>query len=508
MHAKDPFERPLHWWVEGEPEGIRIDPYTGTLAGVPENAGSFTLSVTVSVPDCSEPLSTKEFQLTVHPECEQDCDVPPSCASVRRDPVAAVIDGVGPDSSLARNGLVVHRAALPEPPGLPTSHSMVLSDPDSPSKDHLVIRYRLPGGVIPPIEGETVDVRYITGNYGDQYLFVTSEKHPRLVIYNGYLTADELVHRCPMSELGTHCPLMDFQITPTACAGSDHCDSTDILAMSVATVPFGATSTSLVKVPLMPGQSGILPDMTLLRIADATTRTATEDCHGEPFIPYDLSFYIVPVAFCSYVEIARVGEHVATAPTGSVLTGRVLYPPLFSDVDFQWSRHMPSQWAQAPLNMDANGNYWSEQPLSGEYRFFLTAEVSLDGGQVMKPCNGLPAEYAMNVPAPDGLRVELAWSPQGGGAHAPEEGPTLWVNEKIPGVPQTQYVQAVNIHPLEHPASIRVKLPEQSQRAVHLEVRIWHGGGLVTTIENTIEPNEEWIVGTLDLSGIWHPGNP
>jgi len=508
LHATDAYDRPFEWLIAGLPNGLSLDPNSGTIAGTPKVPGTYAFEAIARLRGCNETMDTRIYELTVEPECQENCDLPESCSSVRTDELFVSIEEVPPGGTLARNGLVVQHAALPNLSGQLSSHLMVLSDPESTSKDQLIIEYRLPGGIVPTIEGETVDVRYIHGTHGDQYLFITSEKHARLVIYNGYLTPDELVVQCPMSEAGNHCPLVDFQLTPTPCARSTPCSVNEILAMTVSTVQFGATSTSLVKTPLLPGQARQLPDMTLLRVADAVAMQHTADCDNQAFIPYNLSFYVIPVAFCSYVEINPIGNTVSTPPSGIALTSRVLYPPDYKRVDYQWSREMPSAVAQAPLHIYPDGSYWSELPLAGDYRFYLTADITLPGGQVMKACDALPAELTVQIEPPKGLRVELIWSPFDGGAIDPLAVPILSINNELKGVAQAPAVQAIELPLLTEDATIAVRVPPEGQQNLNMEIRVWYAGTLIAVASQTIGPHTDWLVGTVKSNGVWSAAIP
>jgi hypothetical protein len=511
LHAQAPQGGTLRWEVGGLPGGVLLAPNTGMLMGTPHESGLFTLNVTVHVDGCPEAMDSQTWEIEVEPKCMEDCDIPDACGVVQRDTLIAYVVGVKAGNRVARNGLKVLSAALPRAVGSDTTHRMVLSDPTSLSKDQVVIHYTLPGGVLPPIQkDEEVDLRFIHGEHGDQYLFLTEEREKpkgrrtKLAVYNGHLSADELIKQCPDSGQDTHCHITDFHIGPSSCHGWSSCGSTDLLSVEVTTMPPRSTSPGWTSTRLMPGQAGELRNHELMRLADATTVPWDDACGTNLDVPYRLSFYIVPVWFCPFAEIHRVDNNDAqTAPTGAVFTGRVLYPTQYAHAVYHWSIEGPSAVAHTPLAQDQAGHFWTELPLAGNYSVFLTTDLSLDGGQPMHACDGHLAVNRFQIPPPEGHRVELSWTPitpGGGGIQGSE--PMLWVGSDHAGVPQAPMVQAVDLPAMTQSEPILVDYPPSSGMVVRAEVRIWANGRLVFTAEQTLTPGDQWDVGLLQPDGL------
>lgn|GEM_PF-4194468 len=513
LHAQGPQDGTLRWTVEGLPAGLSLAPDTGMVMGTPHESGPFSLNVTVHVDGCPEATDSQTWTIEVEPKCIEDCDILDTCGVVQRDTLVAYVVGVKAGDNVARNGLKVQSAALPRAVGSDTTHAMVLSDPTSLSKDQVVIHYTLPGGVLPPVhKDEELDLRFIHGKHGDQYLFLTEQRQKpkgrrtKLSVYNGHLSADELVEQCPESGQGTHCPITDFHIGPSSCHGWSSCGPTDLLSVEVTTMPLGSTSPGWTSTRLMPGQAGELRNHELLRLADATTVPWDGACGSNTDVPYRLSFYVVPVwGLCAFAEIHRADSNDAqNAPTGAVFTGRVLYPTEYAHATYHWSIEGPSAVAQTPLAKDQAGHFWTELPLAGNYSVFLTTDLTLDGGQKMPPCAEHLAVNRFHIPPPEGHRVELSWTPLTPSAGGTQESvPMLWVGSDHAGLPQAPMVQAVDLPVLTQPEAVLVDYPPSTGVVVQAELRIWANGRLVFTAEQTLAPGEQWDVGLLqpDNSG-------
>src|SRR5690606_6999435 len=71
-------EPPYRWSAAGLPSGLRVDPATGTITGVPREAGTFSVNVTVTDSQKPARASTRTLSLTVAVTsgCEDNTSIP------------------------------------------------------------------------------------------------------------------------------------------------------------------------------------------------------------------------------------------------------------------------------------------------------------------------------------------------------------------------------------------------------------------------------------------------
>jgi hypothetical protein len=392
--AKTATDTGVTWRVDGLPEGLSYDAENGLLAGRPSQGGDFEFQATATllVPGCPPIQASKVIQLTVK-STEGQPNVPLSqCDSLKRGKVTAYVwDQLTrkPKATFAGDGLsVIESNLLLAPDVKPTfgaTHRMLLSNPKSLIEKQVEVRYALPGGVHLPLNGAKVDLRYFRGEFGDSYFFLTRNGHPRFVVYDGYLGANEIMARCPNS-FGFHCALPLYSPVQSECEIEATCDSRRAMAFIVEELKKGLAPE---EVALLPGRAVLQANNTLLRLVDSWEWTGALSCDANYPILYRHGFYVLPLGKeeCTYAE-AYVGDGSGTVPVSNKplpLTGQLMYPGAPAEPRYSWFVEPP----KGPGLVVPTAEYAFEQP--GDYIITLVATAIYHDKQFgIFPCGVIP----------------------------------------------------------------------------------------------------------------------
>ena len=495
---------PVLWSAQGLPEGLVLDPATGFVGGIPQAAGSASVTVQAAVASCPDARDSVTFALDVLAGCTGDCGAPPACDAVVSETLLAFVREpvVAPGETLWRDGLFVGTADWPLPPGAgAATHEMTLWNNKSRTEKKVTIDYALPGAVtLAPAEGLTVDLRYIRGRHGDDYLFLTNPADGSLVFasYRGYLSRDEISAECPENADGKRCRLPPFAVVPSTCPEGepDACGARWVTALEVATIDG--------KRRLVPGDAAELADgvdTTLIRVADAWERDAWCATPDHP-IPYHQAFYQLPVpGACAYFEIRRVdAPEATTAPALPTFSMRVLYPFEPQPTRFTWLAAMedggPSELiVQGPRDQPL---FQPRLPLVGAYSIsLLKPSMTWPEKDKLYPCGlGVTPRLQLQVAPPRKVRIELWWDV--GASAIPEMRAGA-----IAALGQSDRVLALDLGGVFQPVPVMVTA--SGEGSVKVGVRVYAPNG-VWAFEKPVEAGgEPWKVGTLGQMGFTPP---
>ena len=212
----------LVWSASNLPPGIGLTDEAGVLAGAPSASGTYTSTLTATSSTCPGLSESRAIRIDVTVPCiDEDCGPSPECGALRHEAAALEVEyvsarggrrSVSGGETLALDGLLVETVLL-NSANASAQRTLVLAVPNS--KDTVLVHYTLPGGVYAPVTGQRIDLRYLHGDYDDQYLFLTIDHLKRFsLVHRGVLTRDELQRRCPGNPIGLHCRLPEIDWVP------------------------------------------------------------------------------------------------------------------------------------------------------------------------------------------------------------------------------------------------------------------------------------------------------
>ncbi len=401
---------PLFWSASNLPVGVELTDAAGVLGGMPAESGVYTTTLTATSDVCPEVSLTRAVTIEVLLQCANEvCPESPPCAELRIEDTVLDVEYVpalearrliGAGEVLAEDHLLVE-AVLLNPPNALAERTLVLSVPNS--KDTVLVHYTLPGGVYAPVSGQRIDLRYVHGEFGDRYLFLTIDHLKRFtLVHDGVLTRDELQRRCPDNPIGLHCQLPEVDWVPLSCS---HPDSESYTTLALETVTAADEGPGVVRRRIGPG-AGLVTGGMLLMLVDAVG-CGDASCDDSPS-PVRATMYEVP-SECAVCRIAPFDQSGLLVPVSDlVLRGEVIHPRDATGATFTWTAEppvSPGVLVRSPLDDDA---VRLELPMVGDHtvRLGCTAQSAKAN---LKSCG--PAEVRFSVLArPERpVRVEFWW---------------------------------------------------------------------------------------------------
>jgi len=482
LRAVAPPDDLVRWTASELPDGLSLDPDTARISGIPTASG--WLRATAVNVECSDASIDVEQFIDVTDPCADPATCPAAdCTEITHQPLrvevkrvsqTGVVSAVGPGESLAVDGATL-RSNRVLPAGSPTTHQMIFSI--AGSKEEVLVDYTLPGGPFLPIRtGEARELRYLHGEDGDRYFFLSRVHLKVFVIYDGYLPAAELLQRCPGAGAGK-CLLGDLSVVPVPCEVPGGCADRETLALDM---PEAAPAL------LLPGDSEDLESQQLTRLVSAW-QPPPDGC-AEDAWPYHLSFYQLRPALCTVAEAVVLSGPQPAAPTQAHVDGRVLTPDEEPVLNCVWNIEMPDVAAPVTRWTETDTDTAFEMPLVGDYQARVTCTGSHRNNPVA-PCENQPAEVALSAAMATQARVELFWT-QGG----PDVPITMTV-AGVPAKPQGTGGRVLALDLAKRPALEAIEITHESAGeagAVQVVLRVLEAGEEPYRAVSLLPPATMW----------------
>ncbi len=455
------------------PAGLALDRETGSIGGRPTLPGVTRVELEAVSVECPQSALSFDAEIQVVDRCaDEDCPEL-DCAAAAAGPLlvdVTVLNTQGTPEAIPAAGWAFDKLKLEShrlrPSGSHTTHRMLFSVPKS--KRQVLVDYTLPGGPGLPLATDKVrDMRYVIGDHGGRYFFLSGGGNVVFNIYDGHLPAAELAQRCPENHPGGRCVTHDYVVLPMSCESTDACENHQTLALDVAFNDADGL--------MLPSDS--VEEFNVVTRLVRAFEPVYGGCPGDGAAPYRVSFYQYRTGLCAVPEAEVLQAPGPAAPTSARLNGRVLPPFQDHALGCAWTFVLPDRDAPVSKWATTDTDAWLEMAIVGVYE----AQVTCESG-----CPD-PARIHLAVGMKSKARVELFWT---GAAGADDV--TLMV---AGGVAASAGGRVLAIDLDAAPPLDTVEVTYRGSNPIHAVVRVLEQGVVTTREVRDFQSAAVWRVG-------------